>query len=400
MAMAVVLAGAAAITSAAGPAHAAGIRVDDLQFRWGLNDESNNAAYAPGTVNLFSAGKVGNPGAGGQTLSDADQGATWSNGATAGWKARDGNVVIEKQRAGGDYAPTTWAGTRTDPSGNPVTVNGATFTDHQVVIDHGTGTLDAAGDDADIAWTGDFTALYYSGMTYFTVSDPHLTVTDGRGVVTATLGGYAADMNDLSRWSRPPDTVLTPATPNDFDGNATGLQATPDYAGVAYDAPVGATPQTPRADANAGYWGSFPQSFVDFQQETGSSSYWYASGGSADARKVPLPLYAGTPIGEPPPAAKATTDLTVRITTKPTRATKGKATVTVVSADGATAAGKVTLVLQRDKATKKVTATLHGGRATLALPKLARGTWRLTATYAGSTRFKPSTGKTTVKVGK
>lgn len=279
---------------AAAPAHAdpadTTVSVNDAQFRWGLNNESNNAAYAPGTFNLFSAGKIGNPEAGGQTLNGADSGTTWSNGKAAGWKVSDGNVTIEKKQADGSYAPTTWAGTKTAPDGSAVTVNSSTFTDHQVVIDQGTGTLDPAADDADITWDGDFTALYYSGMTYFTVSDPHLVLDHGVGTLTATLGGYATDMSDPTKWNPLSDTEVTLADLHGVDVTATGLLVTPDYVGVAYDAPSGATAQAPKTSANEAYWGSFPQSFVDFQQLTGSSSYWYSSGGQADTRKQTLPL--------------------------------------------------------------------------------------------------------------
>ncbi|WP_051217974.1 HtaA domain-containing protein [Nocardioides insulae] len=271
---------------AVSPAHAADrVAVTDAQFRWGINDESNSAGYAPGTFNLFSAGKIGNPGVGGLMLKAADEGATWTNGAAAGWKATDGNVTIEKQQADGSYATTTWAGTNTTPAGEKVDTNGK-HSAHQVVIDAGTGILDADADDARLSWDGDFSVIFYSGMTYFTVSDPQLNVEDGEGTLTATLGGYGTAMDDPTKWEALPDTEVTLATLPDVDVTPEGIEVTPDYQGVHYDAPTNATPQA-RTGAN---WGSFPQDFVDFQQRTGSSSYWYSSGGGADARKAARPL--------------------------------------------------------------------------------------------------------------
>jgi hypothetical protein len=60
----------------------------------------------------------------------------------------------------------------------------------------------------------------------------------------------------------------------------------PDYLGVTVN--VGAT-GTAQATSGAN-WGSFPQSFVEFQQLTGQSSYWYSSGGARDAAKPAAPL--------------------------------------------------------------------------------------------------------------
>jgi hypothetical protein len=37
-------------------------------------------------------------------------------------------------------------------------------------------------------------------------------------------------------------------------------------------------------------WGAWPASFIDFHYHTGLSSYWYSSGGAADAKKTPAAL--------------------------------------------------------------------------------------------------------------
>ncbi|MFT4083347.1 MAG: Ig-like domain-containing protein [Nocardioides sp.] len=383
------LVGPGLVALAAAPAHAESVEITDAQFRWGLNDESNNAAYYPGSYNFFSAGKIGNPGAGGKMLNSSDEGATWNNGATAGWSATDGNVTIEKEQSDGSYATATWAGLKTDPDGNTVTVAGSTFTDHQVVIGAGTGTLDPESDDADITWDGDFTALYYSGMTYFTVSDPHLVVEDGQGEITATLGGYATSMDDMTQWDALPDTEVTLASLSDVDVTEDGIEVTPDYVGVAYDAPDGATEQTAQTDDNASYWGSFPQSFVDFQQLTGSSSYWYSSGGSADTRKPTLPLEVLT---EPVPAKQSSQ---VGVTLK--AAAYGKAS-TVTATVTPTATGKITL---KDGSKSLGSKTLSGGKATFTLAKtLKPGTHTLTASYAGNDTVAASSATKKLTVAK
>lgn len=143
----------------AGHARAAQQSVDGVQLRWGINAESNKRS--PIGYNLLSAGRLGNPGRGSQQLKDADNGATWANGKPAGWKATAGNVRIEKLQANDSYRLASWEGLRTDKNGAALT--SATNSGHQVVIDQGTGSLDAAADDATITWDGDFTVAFTPG---------------------------------------------------------------------------------------------------------------------------------------------------------------------------------------------------------------------------------------------
>ena len=49
----------------------------------------------------------------------------------------------------------------------------------------------------------------------------------------------------------------------------------------------------------------------------------------------------------------------------------------------AKASGKVTLKLKKGKTTKTITGTLKGGTVTVKVPKLARGTWKVTLSWAG-----------------
>ena len=248
--------------------------VDDAEFRWGINNESNNAGFAPDTYNFFSAGKIDNPGQGGQTVSRND------------WRATAGNVTIEKRRADGTYDTATWGGLSTTPSGEDLTSPTAgLFSGHQVVIDGGDGTINPRRGTARINWDGDFTVLYYSGMTFFYVSDPTLVVRNGRGTVTGTLGGFGSDRNDLTTWKKLPEKRVTLANLGNVKLGKDGFTAKPAYLGVRYPAP-----RSISAQQHGQAFGSFPKSFVDYQVRTGQASYWYSSGGQTDRFKVALPM--------------------------------------------------------------------------------------------------------------
>ncbi len=304
-ATAVASAGLTALATA--PAEAAEIEVSDAQLRWGVSNEANNSAFAPGTFNFFSAGKIGDPAAGGQQITNPSAGASWSNGAAAGWSATSGNVTIEKEQADGSYAPATWAGTRTSPTGGSLgTPTTQTFSDHQVVIDSGAGTVDPVTNTAEIAWDGDFTVVFYSGMSFFYVSDPVLTVdADGTGEITATGSGFASSQQDMEVWEPVAPTEITLATLTGVEVTDDGFITTPDYLGVEYDAGEG-TPQVAESPANEAHWGSFPQSFVDFAALTGAGPYWYSSGGSVDPNKPALPIEVSYSESAAPPAVTVT----------------------------------------------------------------------------------------------
>ncbi|MFT4083348.1 MAG: HtaA domain-containing protein [Nocardioides sp.] len=284
--------------------------VSNASLRWGINNESNNKAFAPGTYNFLSAGKIGNPGSGGQTLTDASKGGTWSNGTSAGWKQKAGNVSLEKYITGSGYEKATWAGLKTDSDGTAISsATSGQFSNHQVVLVGGTGQVDPDNGTASIRWKGSFTVVYYSGYVFFYVTNPRLTVKNGKATLTATLGGYGSSMDDMTTWKKLDDTVVTLANLGKVDlGADLGFTKTPAYRKVKITVAKGYTAQVRSGDD----WGSFPQSFVDFQQVAGSSSYWYSSGGSTDANKPALPLSvsyrAGNPVSEPTPTSTITSD--------------------------------------------------------------------------------------------
>ncbi|GEK18683.1 Ig-like domain-containing protein [Cellulomonas persica] len=92
----------------------------------------------------------------------------------------------------------------------------------------------------------------------------------------------------------------------------------------------------------------------------------------------------------------AISKVAVKVTTTPTTTAKGKATVTVTVPKGlATATGKVSVTLSKSGRSTTTTVTLRSGKATLSLPKLAKGTWKVSVKYLGSTTYAAASGATT-----
>lgn len=284
--------------------------VDDAQLRWGINNESNNSAFFGGTFNHLSAGKIQNPGAGGVYLENSDDagGARWINGRAAGWSAERGDVRIEKHTGGGNYRLANYGDRRTTSDGSSIGGPAVrSFSEHQAVFSGGEGEVDPEAGTAEIAWNGDLTVLYYSGMSFFYLSDPVLTVDEsGHGRVHATGSGYASSMEDMTIWEPVAPRKVLIADLGSVDVSADlGFEATPRYARVEN----GRAAQVKTGD----HWGSFPRNFIDFVEDTGAGQYWYSSGGSADGFKPALPMQisydAGSPISGtvPPPPAAGTT---------------------------------------------------------------------------------------------
>ncbi|MGC5165795.1 LamG-like jellyroll fold domain-containing protein [Luteimicrobium sp. DT211] len=94
---------------------------------------------------------------------------------------------------------------------------------------------------------------------------------------------------------------------------------------------------------------------------------------------------------------KASAKAAVSVTKAPTSRAKGTARVTVSSAVRGlpSPTGKVTVTLKKGRSTWTATGTLSKGHVTVTLPKLAKGTWTLTTSYAGDSRF--GTAKVTGK---
>nr|WP_153303503.1 hypothetical protein [Plantibacter flavus] len=251
-------------------------RVDDAILRWGFSNEANNGAFFGG-CNFLTAGHVPDVGSG--AIIDESR-----------YRAQDGPVRIEKPNAGGAYELASFATRCLDRSGSTVDSNvTSAFTDSQLVIVGGSGTVDPSTNSGTISWTGDFSVAFYGGLTYWNGSNPTLTVVDGVGTLTATASGFGTDMADQTKWTPIPPREIELATLTGVTMRSDGFTVSPDYLGVD----IAQGDQVAKTAANASYWGSFPQSFIDFQQLTGQFSYWFTSGGRQDPGKVALPLTVG-----------------------------------------------------------------------------------------------------------
>ncbi|RWR20276.1 hypothetical protein D8Y23_06185 [Microbacterium enclense] len=264
--------------------------IANAQLRWGLNAEAGGGAFAGG-CNFLSAGRAG----------DAGGSRVWTQNDGL-YRAEDGRVRIEKPTASGGWTAATWDSKCRDASGAPVTVASASSTSgNQVVIDGGTGQR--RDGTTEIGWSGSFTVVFYGGMTYWSVTDPKLTLDGvGNGRLVGTASGYGTSMDDLTSWNpvAPREVVLAEIRSADAAADR-GFTVTPEYRGVA----VEGAGQVARSAANAAFWGSFPQSFVDFHRLTGQQGYWLTSGGIRDAAKpataITVSFDAATPVVPPAP---------------------------------------------------------------------------------------------------
>lgn len=247
--------------------------VTDARLRWGLNEEAGSGAFAGG-CNFLSAGAVGNTGGSKVWAAKDDH-----------FRTRAGAVTIEKPVAtskGVEYRPVSFGDRCADAHGRPVSASSARGTGIQAVIDGGTGHVDPAEGTATIRWEGSVTVVFYGGMTYWWFTDPVLKIADGRGTLTATAGGYGTSREDMSSWKKlSAKKIVLAELPEVSLRGDTGFSALPAYLGVKIDAPAGAPDQLRTGEG----WGSFPQSFVDFQEGTGQQAFWYSSGGARDVAK-------------------------------------------------------------------------------------------------------------------
>lgn len=275
-------------TAPANAAESAGT-IDDATLTWGMNGESGGGSFFGG-CNFLSAGTAG----------DSGSSRLWAQ-ADGLYAVNAGNVTIKKPDTSGALQDASWSTKCLNPSGTAVSASSTTsLTGNVAVIQNGTGTVAADG-SRQISWTGSFTVVFYGGLTYWTASNPVLSLdASGNGQLTATASGYGASMEDSTKWVALAPQSIVLADIHGATVSDTGLSVTPDYLGVSVNAT--GTPQTTTGAA----WGSFPQSFVDFQNLTGQSSYWYSSGGTRDAAKPTTPLTVAYSIGsEEPPAGDA-----------------------------------------------------------------------------------------------
>jgi hypothetical protein len=116
------------------------------------------------------------------------------------------------------------------------------------------------------------------------------------------------------------------------------------------------------------------------------------------AGQPPVLVPTPTPGATPAPVAKTGTPTTVSrakaskvkgvVAKTPTSRKGGRYKVTITTPKGAsTASGKVTVKLKKGKTTKTITGKLARGVVTVALPKLARGTWKVTISWPGDAHY-------------
>jgi hypothetical protein len=288
--------------------------IDNAQLRWGLNTEAGAGAFAGG-CNFLSAGKAGD--AGGSRVWEAGDGL---------YSARSGAVRIEKPDAAGQWRSASFETRCLDPQGRAVTTSSTTSASgNQVVIDGGTGRV-LPGAGLEIRWEGSFTVVFYGGMTYWSVTDPVLTVdASGSGRLIGTASGYGASMDDTTKWATLPARSIVLAEVRRVDTSGAGFAVVPEYLGVA----ASGGDQVERTAANAAYWGSFPQDFLDYQSLTGQRAYWLTSGGVRDPAKPATAMYvsydASAPVGVPAPGADGTGGATADTPSNPLRMPPGLA---------------------------------------------------------------------------
>jgi Htaa len=281
--MALLLALAVAMVRLPASDAADGVQVTDGQLMWAVNDVASSGSPFGG-CNFLSAGTAG----------DNAGSKLWTvTSPSPGFAAKAGSVTIEKPTTTGDYHQPTWTNKCTAPDGTS-RLSQSTAAKSRVVFGNGKGIIDVAAGTASISWSGSFTSVFYGGLIYWSAANPSLSVAgDGTALLTATMSGFAASMNDPSRWDPIPAVTVTLATLHGIAVTSSGFTTSPDYRGVSATSD-GDQPQM-RSGAD---WGSFPPSFIDFQRHTGESSYWYSSG-SNDAMKVAAPLTVAYTVPDP-----------------------------------------------------------------------------------------------------
>jgi thiol-disulfide isomerase/thioredoxin len=113
------------------------------------------------------------------------------------------------------------------------------------------------------------------------------------------------------------------------------------------------------------------------------------------------PPVVKTPVAPPAKVTKAkASKIKGVVSSVPTSRKGGKYKVTITTPKGASAAsGKVTIKLKKGKVTKTLTGKLSHGVVTVTLPKLARGTWKVTISWPGDTHYlKASATGVSIKV--
>ncbi|MDQ7905282.1 hypothetical protein RB614_12175 [Phytohabitans sp. ZYX-F-186] len=295
------------VAGATGADHAFKTRPGDdgAQFRVVVgNDHGPSAASSAATLRVITGGGSLDPVAHASLewgVNNIYQGGNPANtgcnffsaGTQEQFQAEQGNVRIVHRAPDGTALGISDA-TKCIPSSGSQLNQRALFT-------NGTGTANPVTGEATIHWDGAFTANAYSGLVTWYLKDPTLTIAeDGTGTLTAIAGGMGASRDDPDEREEVPARQVTVATFEQVRLDTTvepggGAQISPNFSGVDYFPLVDGVRSTTSAIPDAVKraqpdWGSWPESFVDFQYETELSSYWHSSGLSADPDKPPFDL--------------------------------------------------------------------------------------------------------------
>lgn len=249
----------------------------NASFEWTVSREADHGTFAPGQVNYWSAGE--------------------SDSTEATYVATNGGATVLKKNAVGTYVPigseaaVSWANRGKDGTGVAVGATSANYLGQKVRFTGGTGTVDTATGAATIQWTGTFSINFYGKYVPFWIKNPKLVVNAaGQGSITATVAGFASTIDNPDVRTALPATNVTVATlPSVAGANNVGFTAATGYLGTVITSPP-SNPQIAKTSANTPFWGSWPQSFVNFQQATGLGPYWYTSGGTTDNQKPQEPI--------------------------------------------------------------------------------------------------------------
>lgn len=263
---------AASLVVVALPAAAAPVSITNATFEWSVNTTMQNdwPFTGSGNCHYLSAGV--------------------SDGTDLTYHAIADDVAIAKGTATPSYDTRC-----THTPGSPI--------NQRVIWSGGTGTVDPTTGEATISFTGTLSVNWNGGASPFTIVDPVITVgTNGAASMVATMGGYASSQaNPAIKTPIVPWTNVTVANMNGVaSANTTGFTSTPLFKRVEVTVPVNGTPtalppaatRTNPAPPNDTEWGSWPQSFVDFQYNaSGLTSYFHSSGtnGSSAANVAKQP---------------------------------------------------------------------------------------------------------------
>ncbi|MFF5076203.1 hypothetical protein ACFY36_04070 [Actinoplanes sp. NPDC000266] len=268
------------VGNAYGPQTASATATLSVTTGGGSLDPVAHASFEWGVNNIYQGGNPANTGCN-----------FFSAGTQDEFEARLGNVRIIHRRPDGTAQGISDA-TKCIPGSGTQLNQRALFTE-------GSGTANPVTGEATIRWTGSFTANAYAGMVTWYVKDPTLTIAaDGTGTLTATSGGMGSSRDNPGEKEPIAARTVTVATFDQVRLTEGGVQISPKYAGVDYFPIVDGKRSSTSAISDAVKkaepgWGSWPESFVDFQYETGLSTYWLSSGLAGDADKPPLDLTVG-----------------------------------------------------------------------------------------------------------